>query len=107
MRLIRRWHRLAQSIQESRSRYVSIANRWPRRQLGSGRGGEEVPTPTDKSHLATSWSDQRNRIGRWHKRLSALGRGVPTGMSKEEALDDLFAFFMNCYHLRDWVIGSG
>ena len=28
-------------------------------------------------------------------------------MSKEEALDDLFAFFMNCYHLRDWVIGSG
>ena len=28
-------------------------------------------------------------------------------MSKDEALDDVFAFFMNCYHLRDWVIGSG
>jgi len=60
-----------------------------------------------QSHFATSWQDQRNRVGRWHKRLSAIGRGIPTDMSKEEALDDVFAFFMNCYHLRDWIIGSG
>ena len=60
-----------------------------------------------KSHLATSWQDHRNRVGRWHKRLSTIGRGVPPAMSKDEALDDVFAFFMNCYHLRDWVIGSG
>lgn len=57
-----------------------------------------------QSHFATSWQDQRNRVGRWHTRLSAIGRGMPVGM--EEALDDVFAFFMNCYHMRDWVIGS-
>jgi len=28
-------------------------------------------------------------------------------MTKDEALDDVFAFFMNCYHLRDWLINSG
>ncbi len=59
------------------------------------------------SHFASSWQDQRNRIGRWHKRVSAIGRGIPVGMSKDEALDDVFAFFMNCYHQRDWIIGSG
>lgn len=64
-------------------------------------------TPLAKSHFATSWQDQRNRVGRWHKRLSAIGRGVSSTMSKDEALDDVFAFFMNCYHLRDWIIGSG
>ena len=59
------------------------------------------------SHFSTSWQDQRNRIGRWHKRVMAIGRGIPIGMSKDEALDDVFAFFMNCYHLRDWIIGPG
>jgi len=33
--------------------------------------------------------------------------GIPVGTTKDEALDDVFAFFMNCYHLRDWVIASG
>lgn len=60
-----------------------------------------------KSHLGTSWQDQRNRVGRWHKRLSAIGRGIPPDMSQAEALDDVYAFFMNCYHLRDWIINSG
>lgn len=59
------------------------------------------------SHFATSWQDQRNRLGRWHKRVMAIGRGIPAGTSKDEALDDVFAFSMNCYHLRDWIIGSG
>ena len=59
------------------------------------------------SHLGTGWQDQRARVGRWHKRLFAIGFGIPTDMSKADALDFVFAFFMNCYHLRDWVIGSG
>ena len=46
-------------------------------------------------------------MGRGQKRLAATARGIPVGTSKEEALDEVFAFFMSCYHLRDWVIGSG
>jgi hypothetical protein len=57
-------------------------------------GAVDLKTPT--SHFATSWQDQRNRVGRWQKRLAAIGRGIPVGTSEEEALDDVFAFFMNC-----------
>jgi hypothetical protein len=28
-------------------------------------------------------------------------------MSQDEALDEVWAFFMNCFHLRDWIINSG
>jgi hypothetical protein len=59
------------------------------------------------SHLGTGWQDQRTRVGRWHKRLAAIRRGIPPDMSQAEALDDVYAFFMNCYHLRDWIIKSG
>ncbi len=58
------------------------------------------------SHLGTGWQDQRARVGRWHKRLTSISYGIPTDVSKAEALDDVYAFFMNCYHLRDWIIKS-
>lgn len=67
------------------------------------RVGKRVST----SHLGTGWQDQRARVGRWHKRLTAISFGIPTDVSKAEALDDVYAFFMNCYHLRDWIIKSG
>jgi hypothetical protein len=59
-----------------------------------------------KSHFNTGWQDQHERVSRWHKRLSAIRRGIPTDMSQAEALDEIYAFFMNCYHLRDWIINS-
>ena len=67
------------------------------------RVGERVNT----SHRGTGWQDQRARVGRWHKRLTAISFGIPTDVSKAEALDDVYAFFMNCCHLRDWNIKSG
>ena len=60
-----------------------------------------------KSHFDTSWQDQHERVGRWQKRVSAIRRGIPPDMSQAEALDEIYAFFMNCYHLRDWIINSG
>ncbi|HVC77540.1 MAG TPA: hypothetical protein VND96_13595 [Candidatus Micrarchaeaceae archaeon] len=48
------------------------------------------------SHLGTGWQDQRARLGRWYKRLTANSYGIPTDVSKAEALDDAYAFFMNC-----------
>ncbi len=42
------------------------------------------------SHLGTGWQDQRARLGRWHKRLFAIGFGIPTDISKAEALDFVF-----------------
>lgn len=60
-----------------------------------------------KSHFGTGWQDQHERVGRWHKRLSEIRRGIPADTSQAEAQDEIYAFFMNCYHLRDWIIASG
>jgi hypothetical protein len=56
------------------------------------------------SHVGTDWQDQWTRVQRWHNRVRAIGAGG--GGDQEWALDLVFAFFMNCYHLRDWLIDS-
>jgi hypothetical protein len=73
------------------------------------------------SHIGTGWEDQWNRVQRWYNRVRAIGAGAPTGGVLPHpdaagegdyaypawALDLIFAFFMNCYHFRDWLIESG
>jgi len=57
-----------------------------------------------KSHTGETWRDQWDRMLRWHQRLSSIRGALPSAdTAKARALDDVFAFFMNCYHLRDWV----
>ena len=63
-------------------------------------------TSVNTSHLGTGWQDQHARVGRWRRRLAAIRSGIPPDKSQAEALDDVYAFFMNCYHLRDWIIAS-
>jgi len=36
--------------------------------------------------------------------VTGIGQGLAT--NPDEALDDMFAFFAACYHLRHWVTGS-
>jgi hypothetical protein len=38
---------------------------------------------------------------RWHKRVMATAQGGAA--PDEEHLDDLYAFFVTCHHLRDWL----
>ena len=55
--------------------------------------------------------EQYNRVLRWHERLDDIhwGRYTPQPESVEpnelllRATDELYAFFMNCYHLKDWI----
>jgi hypothetical protein len=46
--------------------------------------------------------EQYNRIKRWQEAL----RGVRSAGSIERELDIVYAYFMNCYHLRDWLVES-
>ena len=57
------------------------------------------------SHLGTDWRDQWERVKRWHRRLERIRAAPPLKGAPEEpqALDEVFAFFMNCYHLADWL----
>ena len=44
-----------------------------------------------------SWRDDYDRMHRWHARL----RESPTGV--DYRLDDFHAFFVVCFHLKDWL----
>ena len=70
------------------------------------------------SHIGTGWEDQWDRVRRWHRRVRVIGDRAPAGgvfpnpmggqgVYEAWALDLIYAFFMNCYHLRDWLIRSG
>lgn len=47
-------------------------------------------------HKSSGWRSQLERVRRWQRRV-VVARGSP------EVEDYLYAFFQNCYHLRDWL----
>jgi len=51
------------------------------------------------------WPEQWLRVRRWHQRVAPILADPPPPRSPGEAdaADDVFAFFMNCYHLKDWL----
>jgi hypothetical protein len=77
-----------------------------------------VPTPvvfrsvTSKptSHLGTDWNDQWQRVQRWHQQVEAIGaRSIQyTDVEHYRAYagDVIYTFFMHCFHLKDWLVGS-
>jgi hypothetical protein len=58
---------------------------------------------TDMSlHRQGGWRNQLSRLRRWHERVRLLGAGV----SADEQ-DTIYAFFQNCFALKDWLKNSG
>lgn len=53
--------------------------------------------PAGSIHSSLGWRGQLARVSRWLDRLMCV-------RSPEDAEDFLYAFFQNCYHLRDWVL---
>ena len=47
--------------------------------------------------------DQLNRVIRWYRRFQQINEGIQKSASFEGQYDDMLAFFMNCYHLKDWI----
>lgn len=57
-----------------------------------------------KPQFGTDWRDQWDRVKRWHRRLDPIRAGPPENEpAKSDALDCVFAFYTNCYHLMDWL----
>lgn len=52
------------------------------------------------------WFTQFERMHRWYKRIKDHQNAAIGGGLSSEAEDCIYAFFQNCYHLRDWVIKS-
>jgi len=59
------------------------------------------------SHRATDmdfkYLEQLKRTERSFEKLKGLIQGIPHVNDTESYRDDMYAFFMNCYHLKDWI----
>lgn len=40
---------------------------------------------------------------RWYDRFAAIDRGRPHNLQSDNYIDEIYAFFLNCYHLKDWL----
>ena len=40
---------------------------------------------------------------RWYRRFEEINNGRQHDRSSDEYEDDVYAFFMNCIHLKDWI----
>lgn len=40
---------------------------------------------------------------RWYDRFAAIDAGRAHDIASDNYLDQIHAFFMNCYHLKDWI----
>lgn len=50
--------------------------------------------------MTVSWREQYDRMQRWRARLSEQPADIDRG------LDDFYAFFVVCFHLKDWLQGD-
>jgi hypothetical protein len=47
--------------------------------------------------------EQWERTQRWYSKVKKIQNGVDNSTSDKDCLDIVYAFFLNCYHLKDWV----
>jgi hypothetical protein len=49
------------------------------------------------------FEEQSERVKRWYERFGEIDQGKPHEAHSEYYQDEVYAFFLNCYHLRDWI----
>jgi hypothetical protein len=52
---------------------------------------------------ATAYREQYDRLKRWYDRFIAINEGRLHDTPSDNYLDEIYAFFLNCYHLKDWI----
>jgi len=50
-----------------------------------------------------AYREQYDRMKRWYERFEAINQGHRHEVSSDYYLDEIYAFFENCYHLKDWI----
>ena len=53
--------------------------------------------------ISHNYQEQFERVKRWYKRFKEINNGQIHDKPSEFYEDDVYAFFMNCYHLKDWI----
>jgi len=49
------------------------------------------------------YPEQLERVRRWYRRFSEISEGRLHDRPSDFYQDEVYAFFMNCYHLKDWI----
>jgi len=49
------------------------------------------------------YQEQFERVKRWYARFREINQGKPHTHPSDYYLDEVYAFFLNCYHLKDWI----
>ena len=50
-----------------------------------------------------AYEEQLERVRRYHARFAQIDGGFEATLPSENYVDDMYAFFQNCYHLKDWL----
>jgi hypothetical protein len=50
-----------------------------------------------------SYREQYDRMYRWYEKFSSLDRGRNHEIPSDNYVDEIYAFFQNAYHLKDWI----
>jgi len=53
--------------------------------------------------VATKYTEQLGRVKRYFARFKQINDGMVHDQSSDHYSDDVYAFFQNCYHLKDWI----
>ena len=53
-----------------------------------------------------SFREQLERVERYYARFKTINDGMVHSAPSESYIDDIYAFFQNCYHLKDWLIND-
>ena len=56
-----------------------------------------------KEQTMPSYSEQMERLKRSYSRLVQIDKGRKHDMHSENYRDELYTFFLNCHHLKDWL----
>src|SRR5262245_59886006 len=51
--------------------------------------------------------EQWDRTKRYFARFEAIDGRMEHTVSSDHYIDDIYAFFQNCYHLKDWIKNDG
>jgi len=50
-----------------------------------------------------TWREQYDRTRRSYERFAEINAGTIHDRDSENYRDDVYTFFLNCYHLKDWL----
>lgn len=55
----------------------------------------------------SKYQEQFNRVKRWYERFAEIDGGRVHDRASDFYQDEVYAFFLNSYHLKDWIKNDG